>query len=365
MIPPTPLPARPLRILIVSDTWAPQVNGVVMTLRYTIRELERMGHVVDTLLPDGFRSVPCPTYPEIRLALFVRRELERRIKAFAPDALHIATEGPLGLAARAHCLQSGRPFTTAYHTQFPEYVHARLRVPLAATYAWMRRFHAPAHTTMVPTPALRDRLAARGFSRLALWSRGVDTALFRPGPHMTNGVRRPVFLYVGRLAVEKNLDAFLALDLPGSKWVVGDGPCRADLSRRFPDARFFGARSGQALAWYYRQADAFVFPSRTDTFGLVLLEAMASGTPVAAFPVTGPIDVVRPGVSGILDEDLRDAALRALDLSRSDARAHAEAFSWERASRQFVANLYPLEVAAPSRSAVSSASPLREARPVT
>lgn len=332
--------ASRLRILVVSDAWMPQVNGVVVTLRHTIHELERMGHVVETLVPTGFRSLPCPSYPEIRLSLFVRDEVARRIKAFAPDALHIATEGPLGLAARAHCLQTGRAFTTAYHTQFPEYVHSRLRVPLGMTYAWMRRFHAPAHTTMVPTPAVRDRLAARGFSHLALWSRGVDTALYRPGPHMTRGLQRPVFLYVGRLAVEKNLDAFLSLDLPGTKWVVGNGPARADLERRYPGATFMGSRSGHALAWYYRQADVFVFPSRTDTFGLVLLEAMASGTPVAAFPVTGPIDVVRHGVSGVLDHDLRAAALRALDLSREDARAHAEASSWARATEEFLQCLY-------------------------
>lgn len=330
---------RQLRILIVSDAWAPQVNGVVMTLRHTIGELARMGHVVDVVTPEGFTSMPCPTYPEIRLSLFAGRAVARRIQRFAPDAIHIATEGPLGMAARAYCMAEGVPFTTAYHTQFPEYVHARTRLPIALTYAWMRRFHAPSATTMVATGTLRDRLAARGFANLALWTRGVDTRLFRPGVRRREDLRRPVFLYAGRLAVEKNLEAFLSLDLPGSKWVVGDGPARAQLERRFTEATFFGARYGESLAWYYRQADVFVFPSRTDTFGLVLLEAMASGTPVAAFPVTGPIDVVRPGVSGVLDESLRGAALAALDLPRDAVREHALRSSWESATRQFMANL--------------------------
>lgn len=332
--------SAPLRILVVSDAWSPQVNGVVVTLRHTIAELQRMGHRVQTITPEGFRSIACPTYPDIRLSLGAAGAVARRIEAFAPDAIHIATEGPLGLAARAHCLRTGRPFTTAYHTQFPEYVQARWRVPLAATYAWLRRFHAPARSTMVATPALRDRLAARGFPHLSMWSRGVDTALFRPAIHAKADLRRPVFLYVGRLAVEKNVGAFLSLDLPGSKWVVGDGPARDALARRYPSAVFFGARHGESLAWYYRQADAFVFPSRTDTFGLVLLEAMASGTPVAAFPVTGPIDVVRHGVSGMLDDDLGSAALAALDLPRAAVRNHALASSWESATRQFVANLH-------------------------
>lgn len=337
-----PARRRRLRIVIVTDAWSPQVNGVVVTLRHTLRELERMGHDVHLVAPEGFRSLPCPTYPEIRLSLFAAGEVARRIEAFMPDAVHIATEGPLGLAARAHCLRAGRPFTTAYHTQFPEYVHARTRMPLGVTYAWMRRFHAPAQATMVATPALRERLAARGFGRLAPWSRGVDTNVFRPAVHPRQDLRRPVFLYVGRLAVEKNLDAFLGLDLPGTKWVVGDGPARSALAQRHPGAVFFGARSGESLAWYYRQADVFVFPSRTDTFGLVLLEAMASGTPVAAFPVTGPIDVVAPGRSGVLHDDLGHAALAALELSRRTVREHALHASWARATEEFVRNLHPV-----------------------
>jgi len=334
-------PPRSLRIAIVSDAWAPQVNGVVVTLRSTIRELARMGHEVATITPDGFRTVPCPTYPEIRLSLFPGRRVGRLIDAFVPDALHIATEGPLGLAARRHCLCNGVPFTTAYHTQFPEYVHARSRLPVGVSYRWMRWFHAPARALMVATPDIRRRLAARGFANLALWSRGVDTDLFRPSPRASFESRRPIFLYAGRVAVEKNLPAFLALDLPGVKWVVGDGPARAELQRRFPDAAFFGMKTGTELAWYYRNADAFVFPSRTDTFGLVMLEAMASGTPVAAYPVSGPVDVVEHGVSGVLDDDLRAAALAALDLPRAAARERALASSWARATEQFVAHLHP------------------------
>jgi glycosyltransferase involved in cell wall biosynthesis len=333
----------PTRIMIVSDAWSPQINGVVVTLRMTIRELERMGHEVATLTPEGFRTIPCPTYPEIRLSLNPGAEVARRIDAFAPDALHISTEGPLGLAARRHCLRTGRPFTTAYHTQFPEYVHARTRLPLGMSYRWMRWFHAPAKALMVATPALRRRLTERGFTNLATWSRGVDTELFCPEPRGALEVRRPVFAYVGRVAIEKNLDAFLSLDLPGTRWVVGDGPARAGLQARYKDVTFFGMKTGEDLAWYYRNADVFVFPSRTDTFGLVLLEAMASGTPVAAFPVTGPIDVVRHGVSGILDDDLRAAALGALDLSRDAVRTHALGSSWASATTQFVGNLHPCD----------------------
>ncbi len=336
------VPQRALRILIVSDAWSPQINGVVVTLRNTIRELGRLGHAVATVTPDGFRSIPCPTYPEIRLALRPGRRVARAIEQIAPEAVHIATEGPLGLAARRHCLRTQRPFTTAYHTQFPEYVHARTRLPLGVAYRWMRWFHGPARAVMVATPDVQRRLARRGFANLVPWTRGVDTHLFRPGPRATLEVPRPIFLYAGRVAVEKNLEAFLALDLPGTRWVVGDGPARAALQRRFPDAVFFGTKTGDELAWYYRNADAFVFPSRTDTFGLVMLEAMASGTPVAAFPVTGPLDVVRHGVSGVLDADLRTAALAALDLPRAAVRAAAEGASWQRATAQFVANLHPV-----------------------
>lgn len=323
-----------MRVLIVTDAWAPQVNGVVVTLEHTIAGLRSFGHDVHVVSPQGFRTIPMPSYPEIRLAVGAGGEVARRIDAIAPDALHIATEGPLGAAARAHAIRTRRPFTTAYHTQFPEYVHARIRMPLALTYAWLRRFHGPADVVMVGTPAVRDRLAARGFTNLGLWSRGVDTTLFRPGPR-TLDLPRPVFLYVGRVAVEKSIDAFLRLDLPGSRVVVGDGPARADLQRRFPDAHFAGMQRGEALARWYREADAFVFPSRTDTFGLVLIEAMASGTPVAAYPVTGPRDVVTDPRAGVLDEDLRAAAIAALDCDRVRVREFALRYAWDAATRQF------------------------------
>ena len=331
-----------MRIMIVSDAWAPQVNGVVVTLLNTIGELEDLGHEVATITPDGFRTVPCPTYPEIRLSLFAGARVGREIERFAPHAVHIATEGPLGLAARRHCVRANRPFTTAYHTQFPEYVHARSRFPLALTYAWMRWFHAPSKALMVATRDLQRRLDARGFANLALWTRGVDTDLFHPRPRSKLPGQRPVFLYVGRLAVEKNIEAFLALDLPGTKRVVGDGPARAALEERFPEAHFLGTNTGDDLAAQYAEADAFVFPSRTDTFGLVMLEAMACGTPVAAYPVTGPVDVVTPGVTGVLDDDLGEAALACLDLDRDAVRAHATGASWKVATAQFVGQLNAL-----------------------
>jgi hypothetical protein len=339
-----------MRILIVTDAWSPQINGVVVTLQNTVRELERMGHRVHLITPLAFRTVPMPTYPEIRLAVRPGREVARLIEDVDPDAIHIATEGPLGLAARRHCLRQSRPFTTAYHTQFPEYVHARCRLPLGVTYAWLRWFHRPAKAVMCGTPEILQRLVARGVTNGVIWSRGVDTDLFKPGERRGAEDRRPVFLYVGRVAVEKNIEAFLALDLPGTKWVVGDGPARVALERRFPDAIFLGFKTGESLAWHYRQADAFVFPSRTDTFGLVLVEAMACGTPVAAFPVTGPRDVVRDHGAGVLSEDLGGAAMAALRLDRRDVRRYALGFSWTAATRQFVANLHPIERSRPSES---------------
>jgi glycosyltransferase involved in cell wall biosynthesis len=335
-----------LRILIASDAWTPQVNGVVVTLRNTIAVLESAGHVVETIGPDRFRSVPCPTYPEIRLALRPYPRFAEMASTFAPDAIHIATEGPLGQAARTFCLRNGLSFTSAYHTRFPEYVHARVRLPLSISYAWLRRFHKPSKAVMVPTPALHEHLAGQGFGNLVRWTRGVDTRLFSPGPGKSETWKRPVFMYVGRVAVEKGLDAFLSLDLPGSKVVVGDGPERAALMRRYPSAVFTGAKFGEELAAHFRSADVFVFPSRTDTFGLVLLEAMACGTPCAAFPVTGPIDVIRQGVSGVLSDDLRSAAMAGLDLDRAAVRDHALEFSWERATAQFLNHLHPNDVGA-------------------
>lgn len=330
-----------MRILLVSDAWTPQVNGVVVTLRNTIRCLEAAGHTVEIVGPDRFVSVPCPTYPDIRLAMAPGRKLASIADRFDPDAVHIATEGPLGMAARAYCLRRRLAFTTAFHTRFPEYVHARIRLPLPVSYAWMRRFHAPARAVMIPTDALHAELAARGFVNLVRWSRGVDTALFRPGPRLDHQWAAPVFMCVSRVAVEKNIAAFLELDLPGTKVVVGDGPERAALQQRFPRAVFTGAKFGEELAAHFRSADVFVFPSRTDTFGLVLLEAMASGTPVAAYPVTGPIDVVAQRRSGVLDHDLKLAALAAQRLDRHEVRRHAEQYSWQRATEQFMSHLHP------------------------
>ena len=299
--------------------------------------------------PDQFRSVPCPSYPEIRLALKPGRKVARLIEASQPCAVHIATEGPLGWAARRYCLKRDIPFTTAYHTRFPEYVKARWRVPLPLSYAVMRRFHGPSSRIMVATQNIENELAKRGFTNIARWSRGVDTNLYRPRPEAKDhtgpfhGLTRPIHLYVGRVAVEKNVEAFLSLDVPGTKVVVGDGPQLAELKRRFPRTVFTGTKTGQDLARHYSAADSFVFPSRTDTFGLVLLEALASGLPVAAYPVPGPLDVIGAGGPGVLDEDLGRALTQALTLSPEACRAHAMDFSWQASTRQFVKNLTPFQ----------------------
>ena len=355
-----------MKILIVTDAWEPQVNGVVRTLKSTRRELERLGHTVDFLTPLSFRTVPCPTYPDIRLSLLPGRKVRERIDAFAPQALHIATEGPLGLAARSYALRRGLPYTTAYHTRFPEYVRARTGLPLSVTYRFLRWFHGRAEAVMVPTEVVRRDLVAAGFppDKVALWSRGVDLDVFKPGPPMPHQLAKPIFLCVGRVAVEKNIEAFLRLDLPGTKWVAGDGPALAKLKAQFPEAHFTGVLTQPELAALYNAADVFVFPSRTDTFGLVLLEAMACGCPVAAYPVTGPVDVIGDAPAGALDEDLRTAALRALAIPRELARAHAERYSWEACTRQFLSHLHPIG-AGPQGDDValrSSGAPRRSAR---
>lgn len=331
-----------LRLALITDAWPPQVNGVVRTLQRTRHELEQLGHRVEVISPDLFRTIPCPTYPEIRLALFPGPSMRRRLETFEPEAIHIATEGPLGRAARAWCLKRRMPFTTAYHTRFPEYVAARFAVPLDWTYGMMRRFHAPAARVMVATPSIAADLIARGFRNIGRWSRGVDLELFRPDAPAALDLPRPIHVYVGRVAVEKNIGAFLALDLPGSKVVIGDGPQRAALQARHPDAHFLGAKFGADLARHVAAGDVFVFPSLTDTFGLVLLEALACGLPVAAFPVEGPKDVIRDGEVGALDWDLKRAITRALGLSRAACRAYAGQFTWEAATRQFLANLAPV-----------------------
>lgn len=329
------------RILIVTDAWLPQVNGVVKTLQNTGAELERLGHAVGFLTPEGFRTLPCPTYPDIRLSLCTKGMVARRIDAFAPDALHIATEGPLGWAARGVALDRGWRFTTAYHTRFPEYVASRSPIPADWSYAMLRTFHAPSAAVMAPTQAIIDDLDSRRFANVVFWSRGVDHGIFRPDPASPRReMDPPVFLYAGRVAVEKNIEAFLELDLPGEKWVAGGGPALESLRKRYRDVSFFGMKTHAELADIYRQARVFVFPSRTDTFGLVLVEAMACGLPVAAYPVPGPLDVVGGGAggdnpAGALDADLRAACLRALQLQPHDAIRHAARFNWEAATEQF------------------------------
>ena len=324
-------------ILIVTDAWHPQVNGVVRTLVNVIGEFERRGHKVRTVTPSDYLSVPMPTYPEIRLSLTMARSMRRLLAAAAPDAVHIATEGPLGLAARKACLQLGWRFSTSYHTRFPEYLNARIPVPVEWTYAFLRRFHNAGTACLVATESMASELRSKGFRNLVAWTRGVDHELFNParrssdparqGPYA--GLERPVFLNVGRLATEKNIDAFLELDLPSTRVVVGDGPDLARLKAKYPDAVFPGVHKGVSLAEHYADADVFVFPSLTDTFGNVILEALSSGLPVAGFPVPGPIDILTDPAAGIVDPDLKRAALAALDLDRKAARKHALGYSWQ------------------------------------
>ncbi len=328
-----------MRIAIATDAWKPQVNGVVMTLENTREALVADGHEVLMITPAGRVSLPMPTYPEIRLSLLPGRAIARELDAYDPDCIHVATEGPIGLAVRRYCLHRGRPFTTAYHTQFPEYVRARFPVPLSWTIAMLRWFHGPATRTMVATDSMRRTLEARGFGNVVIWSRGVDTELFTPRDPVDYDATGPVWIYVGRVAVEKNIGAFLSLPVPGTKVIIGDGPDRERLAEAHPGCRFLGYRFGRDLARHIAGGDVFVFPSRTDTFGIVMLEAMACGLPVAAYPVTGPIDVVRPGVTGCLDEDLAAACVRALDLNREDCRHYAVRHDWRRSTRQFVRHL--------------------------
>jgi glycosyltransferase involved in cell wall biosynthesis len=350
-----------MRILIATDAWHPQVNGVVRTLTSLAKAAANLGSDITFLTPEGFPSVGVPTYPGLKVALPNRREIARRIEAAAPDAIHIATEGPIGWWVRAYCLRNKLPFTTSYTTRFPEYVSVRTGIPLSWGYAVMRWFHDASSTIMVATSSLRQELSERGFKKIGAWTRGVDTNLFTPDNPAKLDLPRPIFMTVGRVAVEKNLEAFLSLDLPGSKVVVGDGPQRAELERRFPDAIFLGEKLGKDLASQVAAADVFVFPSLTDTFGVVQLEALACGTPVAAFPVTGPLDVIADHPIGALDKDLKAACLRALAMSRETCRNFALERSWENSARQFIGNLAILQ---PSRSqrpspVVAGSSPVR------
>ncbi|MFB9268860.1 glycosyltransferase family 4 protein [Bradyrhizobium erythrophlei] len=328
-----------MRVLVATDAWRPQVNGVVRSLEYLASEAPSFGADIEFLTPGDFRTVPLPGYREIRLALATVGRIERAIKRLRPDSVHIATEGPIGWITRYVCQTRGYPFTTSYHTRFPEYLAARLPVPLKWSYAALRRFHNSGDGTMVGSPTLEQALKAHGFRNLMPWSRGVDAELFRPRSVRPLSFAGPVFLYVGRVAVEKNLEAFLNLDLPGSKVVVGDGPLRTSLEARFPQAHFLGTRTGRALADVYASADVFVFPSLTDTFGMVILEALACGLPVAAFPVMGPLDVIGKSGCGCLDPDLRRAALAALEVPREKCRAYALTFTWRESVRQFLDNV--------------------------
>ena len=330
-----------MRIAVATDAWFPQVNGVVRTMNRVIEELRALGHEVEPFGPDRFMTVACPTYPEIRLAIAPGRKLGELFHRFAPQAIHVSTEGPVGLAARRYCLALHRPFTTAYHTRFPEYVEARTKLPVRHAYRWLRRFHGPSRGVMVATNSIKGELEHWGFSNIRPWSRGVDTVMFRPRDKSWLDLPRPVHVYVGRVAVEKNIEAFLALDLPGSKMVVGDGPMLPELRQRYPSVHFAGARHGDDLARHYAAADLFVFPSRTDTFGLVMLEALASGLPVAAYPVPGPLDVIGNKSVGVLDEDLAAAARAAIGISPDRCREFALQFSWRRTAEQFLGNLAP------------------------
>lgn len=328
-----------MRILIATDAWHPQVNGVLRTLLAISHAVEKLGASVSFLTSEGMRTIALPSYDDIRLGLPQRGEIARRISGIRPDAVHIATEGPIGHLVRLYCLKSGRPFTTSFHTRFADYASARWPIPKGLSWAWLRWFHNASQATMASTPSLMQELRGRGFHNVVRWPRGVDADLFRPRQGGLPGLARPIFLSVGRLAVEKNIEAFLRLELPGTKVVVGDGPARAELSLRHPDAVFLGQLEGEALASVYAAADVFVFPSRTDTFGLVLLEALASGTPVAGFPVAATQDVVGTAPVAALDGDLRTACLTALDIPRRTCRDYAESLTWEESARCFVSNL--------------------------
>src|SRR5260370_3505022 len=346
-----------MRVLVATDAWHPQVNGVVRTLTSLARTARGLGVGIEFLSPEGFPTVPVPTYRGLRLALPSRRAIARRIEEAKPDAIHIATEGPIGHAVRAYCRGRARPFRTSYTPRFPEYLSARVPIPQGWIYAALRRFHAAATVTMVATPSLRSELALRGFSNLGMWTRGVDTDLFRPDRAIALDFPRPIFAVVGRVAVEKNLDAFLALDLPGTNMVIGTGPQGDELKRRFPDVKFLGQLENGTLAAHLAAADVFVFPPRTDTPRLLQLEALASGIPLPAFPVPGPKDVVANNPIGWLDEDLRAACLGAVHISRDACRAFALDYSWERSARQFIGHMQKIAIGGHRQPSLEMAEP--------
>jgi glycosyltransferase involved in cell wall biosynthesis len=328
-----------LKIALITDAWHPQINGIVTTLSQTCEALERLGHHVRLLHPGLFKTYPCPGYPDVGLAFLCGPRLRPLLRTFKPDAIHIATEGPVGYAARRYCRHKGFAYTTAFHSRFPEYLNMRVGFPTLLSATYLRWFHRKSHAVMVSTGSLYQELADKGFRNLRYWPRGVDTELFRPGGKAFIQDERPIFMYTGRVAIEKNVEEFLRLKLPGSKYVVGDGPQREDLQQRYPEVRFTGYQKAPELARYLAAADAFVFPSRTDTFGLVLLEALACGIPVAAYPVPGPRDVIQDPQVGILDPDLERAAIRCLSLDPEKCRRYALRFSWDDSARSFVDNL--------------------------
>lgn len=331
-----------MRIVIATDAWHPQINGVVRTYENVVEHLQKTGHLVYMLTPLDFFTVPCPTYPEIKLAVLPGAKIINYLENFLPDAIHIATEGPIGHAARAWCLKKDIPFTTSFHTRFPEYIRMRLPVPLNLTYAYFRNFHKYAARTLAPTPSQQKKLQDRGFDNVVVWSRGVNTSIFYPRPKDYLNIKHPVFAYAGRVAVEKNIGAFMELDLPGSKLVIGDGPDLKKLAKKYPDAHFVGFKTGIEYAEHIASADVFVFPSLTDTFGIVMLEALACGVPIAAFPVTGPIDIIENGVNGFVDRDLRKSALSALEIDANYCVAYARRHTWQQCSELFLSYLEPV-----------------------
>lgn len=347
-----------MRIMLITDAWEPQVNGVVRTLKRVIEECEAMGHEFEIVSPqDGFWTMPLPTYPEIKLAINARRKVTARFEAFQPDAVHVATEGTLGMAGRTMCLRLKHPFTTSYHTRFPEYIAARFPVPVSWGYSFVHWFHKYSGKVMVATPSMREELEAHNFINVVAWTRGVDTVLFNPAKRAEadapgdpfTGLKRPVYLNVGRVAVEKNIEAFVEMDVSGSKVIIGEGPQLAELEKKYPEAHFLGAKFGDELATYFANADVFVFPSLTDTFGLVILEAMATGTPVAAYDAPGPKDIIPGSDAGCIDDDLAAAARACLTLDRATARAYAETYSWKACAEAFIENLDPLPAPARKR----------------
>ncbi|WP_024299958.1 glycosyltransferase family 4 protein [Methylomicrobium lacus] len=331
-----------MKIALITDAWHPQINGVVTTLTHTTEILHRLGHTVELCAPDRFYTWPRPGHPSVGRALLRGPRLLPTLQAFKPDAIHLASEGCVGFAARRYCHERGYHYTTSFHTRFPEYFKMRIGLPLWISYGYMRWFHSESTRVMVTTESMRQALSAKGFDRMVIWSRGVDTDLYRARDKGFLAGERPIFAYVGRVVIEKNVEDFLRLNLPGTKYVIGDGPMRAELEQKYPKARFVGFQTDEALARYMAAADVMVFPSHTDTFGLVILEALASGVPVAAFPAPGPIDIIGNAPVGVLSTDLQQAALDALKLNPADCRRHALNYSWEQSARQFASHLTPM-----------------------